>query len=180
MRHSIIDHGSQGAGDWFSSGGMMARDQRQGRDKALDSPAEPPVASTLASPLDGTLGYRLRRASMAMMGDVIAALRAIDLSVGEASLLILVGHNPGCRQSDVGRALAIKRANLTPLIGRLKARDLISDAPIDGRSLSLTLTPQGEALQREAMKRVKASNRKFQKRLTIEEKALLAALEALG
>jgi len=116
---------------------------------------------------------------MAMMADVIEALRPLDLSVGEASLLILVGTNPGCRQSDVGRALAIKRANLTPLIGRLKARGLMSDAPIDGRSLSLTLTDAGRALQDEAMARVKASNRKFLRRLQMEEKALLSALEAL-
>lgn len=154
----------------------MAKDPRQTNGKAEEQAPESP----LSSPLDSMLGYRLRRASMAMMGDVIDSLRAIDLSVGEASLLILVGHNPGCRQSDVGRALAIKRANLTPLIGRLKGRRLISDAPIDGRSLSLTLTEEGEALQKEAMKRVRASNRKFQKRLTMEEKALLAALEALS
>ena len=135
--------------------------------------------SPLVSPLDDMLGYRLRRASMTMMGDVIDALRPMDLSVGEASFLILVGTNPGCRQSDVGRALAIKRANLTPLVSRMKARGLVSDAPIDGRSLSLTLTDDGRALQTKVMKREVASNRKFRKRLAIEEKVLLAALEAL-
>ena len=133
----------------------------------------------LISPLDDMLGYRLRRASMTMMGDVIDALRPLDLSVGEASFLILVGTNPGCRQSDVGRALAIKRANLTPLVSRMKARGFVSDAPIDGRSLSLTLTDEGRVLQAEVMKRVVESNRKFRERLLIAEKTLLAALEAL-
>ena len=147
--------------------------------KAAISAAGTVPPSPLLSPLDDMLGYRLRRASMTMMGDVIDALRPLDLSVGEASFLILVGTNPGCRQSDVGRALAIKRANLTPLVSRMKARGLVSDAPIDGRSLSLTLTDQGRALQTEVMKRVVASNRKFRKRLAIEEKTLLAALEAL-
>ncbi len=147
--------------------------------KAATSAAGVVPPSPLLSPLDDMLGYRLRRASMTMMGDVIDALRPLDLSVGEASFLILVGTNPGCRQSDVGRALAIKRANLTPLVSRMKARGLVSDAPIDGRSLSLTLTDQGRALQTEVMKRVVASNRKFRKRLAIEEKTLLAALEAL-
>jgi len=144
---------------------------------ATSKAAVPP--SPLVSPLDAMLGYRLRRASMTMMGDIIDALRPLDLSVGEASFLILVGTNPGCRQSDVGRALAIKRANLTPLVSRMKARGLVSDAPIDGRSLSLTLTDEGRTLQTEVMKRVVASNRKFRKRLAIEEKTLLAALEAL-
>jgi DNA-binding MarR family transcriptional regulator len=136
-------------------------------------------SANLSSPLDALLGYRLRRASMAMMGDVVDELRALDLSVGEASLLILVGANPGCRQSDVGRALEIKRANLTPLVARMKARGLVTDTPIDGRSLSLTLTDKGAALEKEALGRVTASNHKFRKHLTIDEKALLAALEAL-
>jgi DNA-binding MarR family transcriptional regulator len=136
-------------------------------------------SASLVSPLDSMLGYRLRRASMTMMSDAVETLREIDLSVGEASLLILVGNNPGCRQSDVGRALAIKRANLSPLISRMKARDLICDAPIDGRSLSLTLTEKGQALQNEALARVTESNRKYEDLLPIDGLTLLTALDAL-
>lgn len=134
----------------------------------------------LASPLDSLLGYRLRRASMAMIGDLVLVLRPYGLSIGEASFLILVGANPGCRQSDVGRALEIKRANLTPLVARMKARGLVADAPIDGRSLSLTLTEAGRTLCTEMLAKVTASDRKFRKRLMLEEKALLAALETLA
>ena len=134
----------------------------------------------LASPLDTLLGYRLRRASMAMMADLVSALRAFDLSVGEASLLILIGANPGCRQSDVGRALEIKRANLTPLLGRMKARGLVSDTPIDGRSLSLALTSAGITLQQEVLTHVAASDRSFRDRLAFDEKALLTALATIS
>lgn len=159
---------------------MSENDKHAGKPPHAAMSAAPAAAPLpLISPLDDMLGYRLRRASMTMMGDIIDELRPLDLSVGEASFLILVGTNPGCRQSDVGRALAIKRANLTPLVSRMKARNLVSDAPIDGRSLSLTLTEDGRALQSEVMKRVAASDRKFRKRLAIEEKILLAALEAL-
>ncbi len=142
-----------------------------------DSPSS---RTRLASPLDTLLGYRLRRASMAMMADLISALRAFDLSVGEASLLILIGANPGCPQSDVGRALEIKRANLTPLLGRMKARGLVSDAPIDGRSLALTLTPAGMALQQDVLAHVAASDRSFRDRLALDEKALLTALATIS
>jgi DNA-binding MarR family transcriptional regulator len=138
------------------------------------------AAGALANPLDDMLGYRLRRASMTMMSDAIDALRPLDLSAGEASFLILVGANPGCPQSEVGRALAIKRANMTPLVGRMKARGLVSDAPIDGRSLALTLTEAGQALQAQVMARIEESNRRFSDRLSIEEKTLIAALEALS
>lgn len=134
----------------------------------------------LASPLDALLGYRLRRASMAMMGDLVEVLRPFGLSVVEASFLILVGANPGCRQSDVGRALAIKRANLTPLVGRMKARGLVTDAPIDGRSLSLTLTESGVALRDEMLALVSESDRQARDRLAVDEQTLIAALSALA
>lgn len=136
-------------------------------------------AARLPSPLDSLLGYRLRRASMAMMAGLHEVLRPYNLSAGEASLLILVGANPGCRQSDVGRALAIKRANLTPLVGRLKTRGLIADTPIDGRSLSLALTEAGRTLQTDVLADVIASDRAFRKRLSLDEDALAAALAAL-
>lgn len=136
--------------------------------------------TALASPLDTLLGYRLRRASMAMMADLLAVLTPLGLSAGEASFLILVGANPGCRQSDVGRALEIKRANLTPLVARMKARGLVADAPIDGRSRSLTLTDSGIALRDKALARIGAADKKARKGLGIDEGALLAALRVIA
>jgi len=138
------------------------------------------AGNRLASPLDTLLGYRLRRASMTMMNDLMEALRPFNLSAGEASFLILIGANPGCRQSDVGRALEIKRANLTPLVGRMKARGFVVDAPIDGRSLSLTLTPAGSALQEDVLQRVAASDSSFRDQLALDEKTLLAALATIS
>ena len=134
----------------------------------------------LASPLDTLLGYRLRRASMAMMADLLAVLQPLGLSAGEASFLILVGANPGCRQSDVGRTLEIKRANMTPLVARMKARGLVADAPIDGRSRSLTLTEAGAALRDKALARVNAADRKVRAALLADEAALLSALRQIA
>ena len=134
----------------------------------------------LASPLDSLLGYRLRRASMAMMTDLLAALQPLGLSAGEASFLILVGANPGCRQSDVGRTLEIKRANMTPLVARLKARGLVADAPIDGRSRSLSLTAEGAALRDKALARIHAADRRVRAALLADEAELLAALRQIA
>ncbi|BAK67179.1 MarR family transcriptional regulator [Sphingobium sp. SYK-6] len=156
-------------------GERMRQDDQDAGTGSTDAPA-----ALLPSPLDNMLGYRIRRASMAMMHDLAHALRPFDISVGEASLLIMVGANPGCRQSDLGRALEIKRANMTPLVGRLKARGLITDAPIDGRSLSLTLTEEGEALQKVLLAHAQTSNDRFRKRLALDEKDLIAAMAALA
>lgn len=137
-------------------------------------------AGALANPLDALLGYRLRRASMAMMADLHAALRGLEISVGEASFLILIGANPGCAQSEVGRALDIKRANLTPLVARMKGRGLVTDAPIDGRSRSLTLTADGVALRDTVLRRVDASEQRFRIGLGVDDRDLLAALRKIA
>ncbi len=147
-----------------------------------EGPRDEGGASTgpLASPLDALLGYRLRRASMVMMADLLTALQPLGLSAGEASLLFVIGANPGCTQSEVGRTLDIKRANMTPLVGRMKARGLIADTPIDGRSRGLTLTPQGRALQDEALEHIGISERRRRESLGIDEAALFAALRRIS
>lgn len=136
-------------------------------------------ATVLASPLDTLLGYRLRRASMAMMTDLLAALQPLGLSAGEASFLILVGANPGCTQSEVGRTLDIKRANMTPLVARMKARGLVDDVPIDGRSRGMTLTEAGIALRDKALARIDGADRQVRQSLPMGEAALLAALRTI-
>ena len=147
------------------------------KDEASDGKG---ASAALSSPLDDLLGYRLRRASMATMADILAVLRPMGLSAGEASFLILVGANPGCRQSDVGRALEIKRANLTPLVARMKGRGLVEDAPIDGRSRSLTLSDEGQALHDKALGRVIAADRKARRDLGVDEEILLTVLRRIA
>ena len=98
----------------------------------------------LHDPISSRLGYLLRRASAAMMADLGAALAEIDLRPVEGTILILVGANPGCIQSDLGRMLGIKRANMVPLVSALATRGYIEKSPVDGRSLALSLTAQGE------------------------------------
>jgi DNA-binding MarR family transcriptional regulator len=91
------------------------------------------------------LGYVLRRASGVMMSALGGALARVELRPVEATILILIGANQGSSQSDVGRVLGIKRANMVPLIAGLIAKDLIKKSPADGRSHALSLTEQGVA-----------------------------------
>lgn len=108
------------------------------------------------------LGYVLRRASGVMMGALGTALAAIPLRPVEATILILIGENTGCTQSEIGRVLAIKRANMVPLIADLLAKGLIEKRPVDGRSQALSLTPQG-LVQRDAAEAIiHAHERRFE------------------
>ncbi|MEC7933582.1 MAG: MarR family winged helix-turn-helix transcriptional regulator, partial [Pseudomonadota bacterium] len=104
----------------------------------------PHVPKELHDPIASRLGYLLRRASATMMADLGEALGAVGLRPVEGTILILVGANPGCIQSEVGRARGIKRANMVPLIAGLTAQNYLEKSPVDGRSFALSLTPRGE------------------------------------
>lgn len=113
----------------------------------MDSPNS---STPLQDPIASRLGYLLRRASLVMMADLGTGLAAIGLRPVEATILILVGANPGCIQSEIGRMLGIKRANMAPLISALSAKGYLDKSPVDGRSLALTLTEAGEAIRARA------------------------------
>jgi DNA-binding MarR family transcriptional regulator len=108
------------------------------------------------------LGYVLRRASGVMMSALGTALAEIPLRPVEATILILIGENTGCTQSEIGRVLAIKRANMVPLIADLLAKGLIEKRPVDGRSQALSLTPLGLAQRDAAEAIIHAHERRFE------------------
>ena len=101
----------------------------------------------LPDPFTELLGYHLRRLSQLVMADLVERLDPIGLRPTEASVLFVIAGSPGATQSDIGRVLGIKRANMAPLIAGLEARGLISRQAVDGRSQALRLTVEGEALR---------------------------------
>ena len=64
-----------------------------------------PIAPGIDDPLSSMLGYQLRRTSVAAMSALAEELEPLGILPSEASLLMIIGTNPGCTQSDVGRAL---------------------------------------------------------------------------
>lgn len=136
---------------------------------------DPPAA--LHDPLDALLGYQLRRASSVMMADLAATLRETGLRPVEASILLVIESSPGCTQSDVGRLLAIKRANMVPLIAGLFRRDLLYRAPVDGRSQALFLSPTGETVAKAARQAINTHEQRFQD--LFDEKKVSALLDGL-
>lgn len=131
-------------------------------------------------PLAHLPGYVLRRVSAAVRDDLSARLAPLDLRLSEMSVLMLIAANPDANQSDIGRAVAIKRANMAPLIARLEARRLITRVPIDGRSQGLRLLAAGEALLGEARGLIDAFETALLARVPAVHRAhLLPALTAL-
>jgi DNA-binding MarR family transcriptional regulator len=98
--------------------------------------------------VSGIIGYRLRRAQVAVFQQFTARFAEFELTPAEYSVLALIGSNPGSKQAQVGDALGIKRANFVALINGLEARGLTERREADGdrRSNALFLTTAGERL----------------------------------
>lgn len=101
-------------------------------------------------PLSSLPGYLLRRASTAALAELNQRLADMEINHADASLLILIGRNPGITQSGAGRLLGIKRANMVPLIARNEGRGWLRRTQVDGRSQGLSLSAEGEAIMRRA------------------------------
>lgn len=139
-----------------------------------------PSDNRLVNPVASRLGYRLRRSSSAMMATLGAGLELVGLRPVEATILLTIGANPGCIQSDIGRMLGIKRANMVPLITGLIQKDLVQKSPVDGRSFALCLTAQGEDARSEADAIMSAHERRYTRLLTPEyQDALRVVLDVL-
>ncbi len=94
---------------------------------------------SLNIPLEGYLGYQLRRASVAMQKHLSSLYKKLGFKVIEGSVLLMIEANPGIKQSQIGKTFDIKSANLVPLVGFLEKNDCIERKPIDGRSHGLFL-----------------------------------------
>lgn len=109
-------------------------------------------AAAAHDPLESLLGYNLRRLSVATMADFAESLGPLGLKPAAASVLFVVGANPGITQSDAGRLLGVRRANMAPLVAALTKRNLLERERRDGRSQGLQLSAAGCALRRRAWK----------------------------
>jgi DNA-binding MarR family transcriptional regulator len=108
-----------------------------------------------------------------MMATLGAALESVGLRPVEATILLTIGDNPGCIQSDIGRMLGIKRANMVPLITGLIQKELVQKSPVDGRSFALNLTTAGEDVRDEADAIMSAHERRYARLLTPEQQDAL-------
>src|SRR5215831_21230223 len=100
------------------------------------------------TPLDGLIGYALRRAQLAIFADFNQALASLNLRPGQFAVLTLIDQNPGTSQSSVSEALGIQKANFVATIAELANRGLVRRRKLetDARTYSLGLTPRGRTL----------------------------------
>ena len=99
-------------------------------------------------PLEDAVGYRLRRAQLAVFEDFAQRFAALKLTPAQFSTLIAIRENPDRRLSDIAASLGIRRPNFVAMVDELERRDLAERAPsgADRRAKTLRLTGAGEAL----------------------------------
>jgi DNA-binding MarR family transcriptional regulator len=129
------------------------------RGMANGKPASRPVRLRVSEPARGLLrapdvdlggldqftGYVVRRAQVWMFQDFKRALKDLDITPAQFSVMKIVAANPGIAQARVAEALSIERARLVQMLDRLEAQRLIRRArsSTDRRSHALSLTDEG-------------------------------------
>ena len=98
--------------------------------------------------LDDQIGFRLRFALAAVWNDLNAAFKPYDLRPQHFAALRLIATNPGCKQQDIGDALAISKSNIVAFLDGLIRKNLLVryPNPDDRRSYALHLTQKGNFL----------------------------------
>ena len=127
----------------------------------------------ITNPLEGLLGYELRRASVAAMSAYASALDPLGLRPSDALMLMIIGANPGCTQSDLCRSLMMQPANMTPIVRQLVQAGWLEKAPAEGRSIALYLTPGGAALFDQIGRTVAEHEAKITRRVSKGDQAKL-------
>ena len=97
-------------------------------------------------PLENQLGYLLRRAQIAVFRDFFAVFKEFDIRPAEYSVLTVIECNPGLSQTQVCKALGIRKPNFVPMLDALEARGLVRRAstPNDRRFYALFVTDAGQ------------------------------------
>jgi DNA-binding MarR family transcriptional regulator len=95
--------------------------------------------------LEALLGFNLGVAYAALSFDLDPALRLIDLTPKQTSILWLVQANPGVTQSQLARLFRMRRATIHQMIASLTRKDLLTLEGIenDRRAQGLFITEAG-------------------------------------
>jgi DNA-binding MarR family transcriptional regulator len=131
----------------------MTKSNGVGSKPARSADTQRTAAISAVPDMESIVGYKLRRAQLAVFQDFIQSFAKLKLRPAEFSVLALIARTPGLKQSEVAEALGIKRANFVALMDSLEARGLADrrKGDIDKRSHSLHLTPEGARFVRKMM-----------------------------
>jgi DNA-binding MarR family transcriptional regulator len=128
-------------------------------------------------PLDGLIGYQLRRAFLRSNQLFGAMAGKAGFAPGQFGVLKLVALNPGRSQSEVAAAAGLDRSSLTQMLDQLEGKGWVERRPgRDRRSVSLYVTKEGAAACEAAEPQVARHEALIRAGLTDAEARTLAGL----
>ena len=130
--------------------------------------------------LDQFTGYVVRRAQVWIFQDFKRALKELDMTPAQFSVMKIVAANPGIAQARVAEVLCIERARLVQMLDRLEAPRLIdrTRSATDRRSHALHLTAEGARMLERLEARIEAHERNVVARIGAKSKSDLLRLLA--
>ncbi len=133
--------------------------------------------------LEGTLGYTLRRAQMAVFQDIYRAFGDAGggITLTQFSVMAVAADNPDITQTELAEVLAVERPRIVPILDGLEARGLALRrvCGVDRRNRRITLTDAGARLLAELKHRFALHEARVALALGAERAAVHAALQAL-
>ena len=124
------------------------------------------------------LGYHVRLAQVSIFRDFAASLREYDMLPTQYGTLVIIGANPGIKQTDLAWAIQLDRSTIVPLLDRLEKCGWVTRErlPSDRRTNALRLTPEGEIFLNQLTPLVRDHDRRFQEKLNKTEQNQLIKL----
>jgi len=124
------------------------------------------------------LGYNLAQASIPTSHAFRKHIAPLGLTQVEYTVLTLLATNSNVTQLQLGRALGAAPSNLTNLLGRLEAKDLIQRrrSSVDARAQTIALTRSGAALAKKATSLADGMEENLLRHLTDGERRILFEL----
>jgi DNA-binding MarR family transcriptional regulator len=136
----------------------------------------------LRFPMNDFIGYKIKRLSHVIMGEVDEIMRRFELRVLDFGVLHVVNANSGINQSGVASMLGVEPPAVVLASDRLEARGLISRNldPNDRRVRTLALTRAGEKLLPRIVEELDIQDRKIRSAIqTKNVDSVEAALDRL-
>jgi DNA-binding MarR family transcriptional regulator len=142
---------------------------------AIQEAAEQPLDQSMLLSL---VGYNCRRAYITIMPLFEKRMAKYDLRPVDFSVLSLLKANPNITQKRLSQAINVSPPNLATLLDRLENRGLVvrQRNPLDKRSQTLVLTPDGMRMCIKAEKTASELETEATAALTDAERAQLLGL----
>lgn len=97
--------------------------------------------------LDKLIGFQLRRAQQKLFQHFMLSMSDLEVTPGQAGVLMLLQNNPGISQAALARAIGVERATLGETIDFLENKGWVErhKSEHDKRSYALDLTAKGRS-----------------------------------